>query len=401
MKKITYASGLFALLTLPTLVDADTYVYYAAEKPPTDNIPTEAPLCYKFKVLSIEQQVEKLKKKYPSLFDYKIENNLDGSKNLTAKRFDDSGNLVSYFYSTSPGSCNKIQENKLLYPSPQPTNQLKVDGSKNNSKGNINCSTPSGNVDDLICSNPILLEADESELGSFETALAYANDKKEFVNDQIRWLSELKRKCIDVFCIKEAYDERLEYLEQYVEIEENTDFVEGNEEIVPVDLEEKPKLPETDQNANNEALIINNFTFNGAVKSGFEKEIIEHADDMLIHFYAIFQTIKACHDLDTGHQASHINDEDYLLYKRQMKLAEDIVTPYLHEKDTNKLWSIAGEKARNWKLTPSLSIDLIEVIENGNYHKTNEGCRNFSQIFTTFIALIVGKAKPKIIEKDF
>jgi clan AA aspartic protease (TIGR02281 family) len=87
-------------------------IYFAAELPPTENIPPEAPLCYKFEVASPDEQLQKLKKKYPTLYGYKISINKDGSKNLVAKRNDDAGNTVNYFYSTSPTECNKYQVNR-------------------------------------------------------------------------------------------------------------------------------------------------------------------------------------------------------------------------------------------------------------------------------------------------
>jgi hypothetical protein len=87
-------------------------IYFAADTPPTKNIPSESPLCYKFQVSNLEEQLKKLKKKYPNLYDYEISKNKDGSKNLVAKRRDEAGNIVNYFYSTNPGECNKYQERK-------------------------------------------------------------------------------------------------------------------------------------------------------------------------------------------------------------------------------------------------------------------------------------------------
>lgn len=88
-------------------------IYFAADKAPTEHPPPEAPLCYKFQVASPEEQLNKLKKKYPELYDYKITKNGDGSNNLVAKRRDESGGEVDYFYSTNPGLCNEYQANKL------------------------------------------------------------------------------------------------------------------------------------------------------------------------------------------------------------------------------------------------------------------------------------------------
>lgn len=88
-------------------------IYFAAELPPTENIPPEAPLCYKFQVSSPDEQLKKLKKKYPDLYGYKITNNGDGSKTLVAKRKDEAGLEVAYFYTTNPRLCNEYQAKKL------------------------------------------------------------------------------------------------------------------------------------------------------------------------------------------------------------------------------------------------------------------------------------------------
>jgi hypothetical protein len=114
----------FVFLNIPIIVngienkvpfsisDNFIYVYYSAEKPPNENIPEEAPLCYKFKVNSIEEQLRKLKNKYKDLYDYKIEETSYGDKILTAKRDDTDGREVSYFYSTNPEDCTNHSQSK-------------------------------------------------------------------------------------------------------------------------------------------------------------------------------------------------------------------------------------------------------------------------------------------------
>jgi serine/threonine protein kinase len=88
-------------------------LYFAAELPPTANIPPEAPLCYKYLVAGPEEQLRKLKTKYPGLYQDKISTNPDGGKNLVAKRKDETGKEITYFYSTSPGVCNDYQKDRL------------------------------------------------------------------------------------------------------------------------------------------------------------------------------------------------------------------------------------------------------------------------------------------------
>lgn len=92
-------------------------IYFAADAPPSNNIPPEAPLCYKFEVQSIDEQLDKLKKKYSGLYDYKIEKYDDGSKALFAKRNDSDGKVIEYFYSTSPVLCSNYQKHKFDYES--------------------------------------------------------------------------------------------------------------------------------------------------------------------------------------------------------------------------------------------------------------------------------------------
>ena len=55
-------------------------IYFAAELAPTDKIPPEAPLCYKFMVAGPEEQLKKLKGKYPDLYDYQVVTNAEGGK---------------------------------------------------------------------------------------------------------------------------------------------------------------------------------------------------------------------------------------------------------------------------------------------------------------------------------
>ncbi|MBP6583516.1 MAG: DUF1566 domain-containing protein [Chromatiaceae bacterium] len=93
-------------------------LYYAAALAPTANIPSEAPLCYKFMVAGPEEQLRKLKAKYPGLYDDQITTNPAGGKNLVAKRRDETGKEITYFYSSSPGVCNTYQKDRLQTPAP-------------------------------------------------------------------------------------------------------------------------------------------------------------------------------------------------------------------------------------------------------------------------------------------
>ncbi len=95
------------------LLASTVAIYFAADVPPTENAPSEAPLCYKFQVASLEEQLDKLKVKYPNLHDEKIIKNADNSRSLIAKRNDESSKEINYFYSSSPTICNQYQEKRL------------------------------------------------------------------------------------------------------------------------------------------------------------------------------------------------------------------------------------------------------------------------------------------------
>lgn len=112
-----------ATTTLPTIEPNATQqpfapvvkapLYYAAALAPTANIPPEAPLCYKFMVAGPEEQLQKLKDKYSEIYGVIIQNNPDGSKNLVAKRKDETGKEISYFYATNPVECNEYQRHRI------------------------------------------------------------------------------------------------------------------------------------------------------------------------------------------------------------------------------------------------------------------------------------------------
>ncbi len=115
-------------------------LYFAAALGPTANIPPEAPLCYKFMVAGPEEQLRKLKAKYPGLYDYQITTNPTGGKNLVAKRRDETGIEITYFYSTSPEVCNNYQKDRLQTPA-KPGDR----GGSNTASPPGEALTPSGN----------------------------------------------------------------------------------------------------------------------------------------------------------------------------------------------------------------------------------------------------------------
>lgn len=108
-------------ITAPTVPAVS--LYFAADAPPASNAPAEAPLCYKFQIASLDEQRAKLKSKYPALYADQIVKNPDGSRSLLAKRKDEQGAEVSYFYTTSPQLCTAYQSQRLKVSSPATTPQ--------------------------------------------------------------------------------------------------------------------------------------------------------------------------------------------------------------------------------------------------------------------------------------
>jgi hypothetical protein len=95
-------------------------IYFAAESPPTNNdIPPESPLCYKFMVESPEDQLKRLKVKYPGIYNDSIVTNPDGTRTILAYRKDSSGKEIPYFYSTSPVVCSDYQRRRVSNLSPE------------------------------------------------------------------------------------------------------------------------------------------------------------------------------------------------------------------------------------------------------------------------------------------
>ena len=69
------------------------------------------------------EQLRKLKAKYSGLYDDQIVTNPEGGQNLMAKRRDENGKEITYFYSTSPGVCNAYQQAMLTTHTPVSSRQ--------------------------------------------------------------------------------------------------------------------------------------------------------------------------------------------------------------------------------------------------------------------------------------
>lgn len=65
------------------------------------------------KISSLEEQLHKLQSKYADFYDAKIIKNADGSRSLVAKRKDEAGKEIQYFYSDSPAQCDAYQQTHL------------------------------------------------------------------------------------------------------------------------------------------------------------------------------------------------------------------------------------------------------------------------------------------------
>jgi serine/threonine protein kinase len=109
---------------LSTAQSVNVPIYYASDAPPESNIPPESPLCYRFMVSGLEEQLQKLKAKYPGLYNEAITLDPDGNQTLVAKRLDDSSNEITYFYSTKPEACEEYQKQRSIVKTTYSTSRL-------------------------------------------------------------------------------------------------------------------------------------------------------------------------------------------------------------------------------------------------------------------------------------
>jgi hypothetical protein len=88
------------------------YIYFAAKQPPEPHESNpDSRLCYRFSTPNLQEQADKLQKKYGvSLYKAIIEESSTGGRVLIAERVADNGKTVSYRYFTDPKACDLYQE---------------------------------------------------------------------------------------------------------------------------------------------------------------------------------------------------------------------------------------------------------------------------------------------------
>lgn len=97
-----------------TNTNSQRYVYFAASTAPTGrDVPLEAPLCYRFGVAHLEEQLAKLTGKYgESLYGVQIAGDT-GARTLTAERKGEQGETIAYRYYEDPRACMDYQQTLL------------------------------------------------------------------------------------------------------------------------------------------------------------------------------------------------------------------------------------------------------------------------------------------------
>ncbi|MBP6733691.1 MAG: DUF1566 domain-containing protein [Chromatiaceae bacterium] len=178
----------------PVTPAAKAPIYYAAALAPTANIPPEAPLCYRYMVAGPEEQLGKLKAKYPGLYDDQIVINPEGGKNLVAKRRDETGKEITYFYSTSPGVCNTYQKDLLQTPAPpgdrEETNAASPPGAAPASAGSDNSPNARyrflGKDQDIVEDTRTQLQWQRCSLGQTWNGVACAGEAKKYQWDKAK-----------------------------------------------------------------------------------------------------------------------------------------------------------------------------------------------------------------------
>ncbi len=75
----------------------------------------------------------------------------------------------------------------------------------------FDCAKASTKVEHIICDDPELSSQDDEMADKFKSAQRGASDRAELVRGQRQWLSK-RNACLDVACVKDAYESRLSEL---------------------------------------------------------------------------------------------------------------------------------------------------------------------------------------------
>ncbi len=78
----------------------------------------------------------------------------------------------------------------------------------------LDCSKAQSNVEHLVCDNPALYTLDSVLNGLYPQALSQSEDKQKTIKEQKQWLTEVRNVCQDVDCLKNAYQARVDVLQQ-------------------------------------------------------------------------------------------------------------------------------------------------------------------------------------------
>ena len=164
MKYIFFTFLLFPFLCLGKTTGASSkemsLLYFAADEPLINNSSNEVPPCYQFEVENIqdrlEEQLVRLKNKYSSLFDYKIEKTSNGHTTLHAKARNHEDKIIEFYYTTDPIACNIFQQNKSSSAGgndSEEDSQLKTENNKPDPLAPVKCSVEIDNrINKINCS---------------------------------------------------------------------------------------------------------------------------------------------------------------------------------------------------------------------------------------------------------
>ncbi|MDD2770408.1 MAG: lysozyme inhibitor LprI family protein [Methylococcus sp.] len=79
----------------------------------------------------------------------------------------------------------------------------------------FDCGKARTGVEHMICANQDLAEADVKMAGAYQRALTQAGDRVKLTADQNAWRKNVRDRCSDVSCLREAYKIRIERLSSH------------------------------------------------------------------------------------------------------------------------------------------------------------------------------------------
>lgn len=134
----------------------------------------------------------------------------------------------------------------------------------------------------------------------------------------------------------------------------------------------------------------------------------ESPDGKLTLTYQYYQALTVCHDVRKGYAAVIINSQEFSVMTDKVKKIESLLKSQLKEKNTDKLWSSASSRNRQFDPLegsglPSIKLDIIDIIQRngrgtGSFQAAKSDCDLMRNRFESISDSVLGKG---VVEKKF